>query len=244
MTTALDLHVHTTRHSGDSRLVPEIVVEQALKVGLQGVCLAEHEEAWGVREFRDFVNAHRSNGLFLVRARQVPTEMGHVIAIGLEEYPTGNVAARELRRMLDEAGGIGILAHPFRYVFTPVPPVPPQLYEDGRPLPQSVEEAAGHPIFGLVDAVEVYNAHTRDDENRLALEVARYLGMKMVGGTDAHGPEDLGSGVTVFEDGLASQNDLIEAIRAGCCYPAKGPPVEGLQRFDQEDSFSSFGRDT
>jgi predicted metal-dependent phosphoesterase TrpH len=243
MTTALDLHVHTTRHSGDSRLAPEIVVDQAVKVGLQGVCFAEHEEAWGVREFEDFVADHGSHGLLLVRAREVPTEMGHVIAIGLDEYPTGNVAARELRRMLDEAGGIGILAHPFRYVFTPVPPVPPQLYEGGRPLPKSLEEAAGHPIFGLVDAVEVYNTHTRDDENQLALEVAQYLGMKMVGGTDAHGPEDLGSGVTVFEDGLASQDDLIEVIRAGYCYPAKGPPVEGLQRVGVEGSSLPFGRD-
>jgi len=243
MTTALDLHVHTTRHSGDSRLVPETVVEQALKVGLQGVCFAEHEEAWGVAEFRDFVSDHGSHGLLLIRAREVPTEMGHVIAIGLDEYPMGNVDARDLRRMLDEAGGIAILAHPFRYVFTAYPPVPPHLYGDGRPLPKSVEEAASHPIFGLVDAVEVYNAHTSDDENRLALDVAWHLGMKMVGGTDAHGHEDLGRGVTVFEDGLTSQSDLIEAIRAGCCYPAKGPPVEGLRRVGVEDSSLPFGRD-
>jgi predicted metal-dependent phosphoesterase TrpH len=242
MTTAFDLHVHTTRHSGDSRLAPEAAVEQALKVGLQGVCFAEHEEAWGVAEFRDFVSDYDSHGILLVRAREVPTEMGHVIAIGLDQYPTGIVAARDLRRMLDEAGGIAIVAHPFRYVFASAPPVPLHLYEDGRPLPRSVEEAASHPIFGLVDAVEVYNAHNRNEENHLALEVALHLGMKMVGGTDAHGREDLGRGITVFEDGLADQDDLMEAIRAGCCYPAKGPPIEGLQRVGVEEFPSPFGR--
>ena len=166
--------------------------------------------------------------------------MGHIVAIGLDEYPTGRVRARELRRMLDRAGGIGILAHPFRFVFTIHPPVPPHLYADGRPLPTSVEEAAGHPVFKLVDAVEVYNAHTRDNENYLALEVARYLGMRMVGGTDAHGQEDIGSGVTVFEDGLANQDDLIEAIRAGRYYPAMGPPSNGLVRFDEVDFPPTF----
>jgi len=225
----LDLHIHTTRYSDDSQLSPEVLVEQARRVGLQGVCLSEHEAAWRIDEFRAF---SQQCDLLLVRAREVPTEMGHIIAIGLEEYPRGTFGARELRRMLDKVGGVGILAHPFRFLLDPSASQLPALYQDGRSLPTDVEEAARHPIFRLVDAVEVLNGGTPAVENWFALEVAGLLGLKMVGGTDAHTREEVGLCVTVFEDRIASQDDLVEALRTGSFYPAQGPPSERLLRFD------------
>jgi len=232
MATILDLHVHTTRHSGDSILTPEDLLLHARAAGLHGVCLSEHEEAWPKEEFREFQRLAWDYDLLLIRAREIPTGMGHVICLGLDEYPVGEVPADRLRRILDGGGGVGILAHPFRYALEPNPRAWPPTYESGWSLPKSLEEAASHPIFELVDAVEVCNGHNRHVENCVALAVANRLGLKALGGTDAHGPQELGRCVTVFEGDIRGEEDLIEAIRTGGFYPAKGPPSNGLARFD------------
>lgn len=232
MTTILDLHIHTTRYSGDSVLTPEDLLLHARRAGLHGVCLSEHEEAWPKDEFREFQRLAQGYGLLVVRAKEVSTGMGHIICLGLDEYPVGEVPADRLRRTLDDAGGVGILAHPFRYALEPDPIIWPPTNELGWPLPRSMEEAASHPIFGLVDAVEVCNGHNRHVENCLALAVAERLRLKAVGGTDAHRPQEVGRCVTVFEGDIRNEEDLIEAIRTGSFYPAKGPPSNGLARFD------------
>jgi hypothetical protein len=83
-----------------------------------------------------------------------------------------------------------------------------------------VEQAAEHPVFGLVDAVEVANGGTSDQENHFAMKVSQHLGLKVTGGSDAHSQHGLGRCVTVFEGEISTEEEFMNTLRTGRFYPA------------------------
>ena len=217
MARMFDMHVHTTRGSSDSRLSPEEMVLEAEQLGFLGLCITEHGGPWDEREFETFAAAHH---LVLIRAMEADTDMGHVLTFGLDSDLPGITKVSELRRAVNEVGGVMVIAHPFRGIYDHRADVMPLLYKDKSSVPSTVEDAAGHPVFGLVDAVEVANGINSDKENRFAMEVARHIGLKITGGSDAHDQHRLGSCVTIFEREIGSQAELLNAIRTGSFYPA------------------------
>lgn len=104
-------------------------------------------------------------------------------------------------------------------------------------MAQTAEEAIQHPIFELVDAIEVMNGSNLEKEHRLAQEVAGLWGRAGTGGSDAHSVNGLGKGVTVFPGDVRTQDDLLEALRAGEFFPVEGfhlgQPVEYGGSLDQ-----------
>ncbi|MFQ5860638.1 MAG: CehA/McbA family metallohydrolase [Dehalococcoidia bacterium] len=223
-----DLHVHTSRGSSDSSLQPQELVAEAQRLGLHGVCLTEHGGPWEAWEFQRLTLAQ---GLLLVRAMEVQTDVGHMLAFGLDSYWPGIAQVQELRRVVNEVGGFLVMAHPFRGLFQRPLLNRPLLYPDGQPLPQDAAEAATHLVFGLVDAVEVANGGTDYQENRFALEVAGRLGLKATGGSDAHSLHGLGRCLTIFEDEIHSQEEFLQALRGGRYYPAQRLPQGELRPF-------------
>jgi len=212
-----DMHVHTTRGSSDSNLSPEEMVLEAERLGFMGICITEHSGPWDQHEFRSFAAKHNQ---VLVRAMEVETNMGHILAFGLDSYQPGISDARVLRKAADSAGGFIISAHPFRGLHSSLPSRKPLLYSNEGEVPTSVEEATLHPVFGLVDAVEVANGGTADAENRFALDVAKELGLRVTGGSDAHSLHGVGHCITVFDGEVNSQEEFMNALRAGSFYPA------------------------
>ena len=225
----IDLHVHTSHGSSDSNLSPQELVEEARRIGLQGVCLTEHSGSWDWFEFRRF--ADKQDDLLLVLALEVETDMGHVIVFGLDGYVPGIRDPRELRRVADDVGAYMVLVHPFRNLFQKPRYDVNLLFKDPARYPRTVEEALGHPIFELVDAIEVANGADVDEENLFAWEVARRLGKPMVGGSDAHSVNGLGKCVTVFPEPIASAEAFLQALHNGGFYPATGLNTGNLVRF-------------
>ena len=219
MARVFDLHVHTTKGSSDSNLSPEEMVQKAEGLGLKGLCITEHSGPWDRHEFEAFA---RTRDLVLIRGMEADTDMGHVLAFGVDSYRPGMERVTELRRAADEVGGFIITAHPFRGLRNPPHVGPPLLYKDGLPLPSNVEEAASHPVFKLINAVEVANGGTVESENTLACQVADHLGIHCTGGSDAHSANGLGRYVTVFEDEINSEEEFLKALRGGHYYPATG----------------------
>src|SRR5438309_719491 len=115
MDSIFDLHVHTLKGSRDSDLSPEQLIEEADRLGLKGVLLAEHD-GWPRNNFEKFAEQHE---LVIVNALEVYTDMGHVITIGMEGYHPGVRNIRELRKIVKDLGGFMILAHPFRFLSGP-----------------------------------------------------------------------------------------------------------------------------
>lgn len=214
-----DLHVHTVRGSSDSSLTPEELIREAHEIGLDGVCLTEHGGAWQASDLR---RTFEGAGVTVLAGLEVDTEMGHVLAFGLPSRVSGIHRVHELRKAVDRAGGVMISAHPFRHLFN-LPPYDTNLLYDGNPKPpETVEEAARHPLFEMVDDVEVANGANIERENAFALEVARHRGFAGTGGSDAHSFHGLGRCATVFDGVVRTEADLIDALKAGAFRPADG----------------------
>ena len=220
-----DLHVHTVRGSSDSSLTPDQLIEQAVRLKLDGLCLTEHGGGWDREELR---RSFEGSGLTVVQGLEVETDMGHILVIGLHSYVSGMSTAADLRKVVNRAGGVMISAHPFRNLFNPPPYDSNLVYRNRNGFPKTGREAADHPLFGLVDDVEVANGSNTRRENLFSQDVAKHLGFKGTGGSDAHSTHGLGRCVTVFDGTIASEADLIDALKAKAFGPCEevglGPP--------------------
>ena len=223
MNSIFDLHVHTNQGSPDSALTPEELVAEAWRLGLTGVMITEHN-GWPRHSFEQFAERQE---IVLVRALEVYTPLGHIITLGLESHvsgPSGGVeTVRHLRREVERLGGFMILAHPFRFLFDP-PGIYTQnyLFEDPASIPRTPEEGANHPIYELVDELEVVNGGNIEVENRFAQGVTKALGRWGTGGSDAHSVQGLGKGATVFKGDIRHELDLLEALKEGDFVPVEG----------------------
>lgn len=212
----IDLHVHTNQAS-HSNLDPQELIQEAKRLGLDGVCVTEHDRAWDLYAARELAQEHQF--LFL-RGIEVSTDMGHVLVYGLHEYLTGIHKLENMRGIVRDLGGAMIMAHPYR-TFTR------QWGAAGDPGPEFFQEACRQPFLQYVDGLEVMNGATEEDDNRLALEVAGKSGLVAAGGSDAHSRLGLGCFVTIFDEDIKSEEDLIRELKAGRCKPGKMSLSEG-----------------
>ena len=143
MAKLFDLHIHTTKGSSDSSLKPDDLILEADRLGLRGLCITEHSGPWDRHEFQRFASLH---DVVLVRAMEVETDMGHMLAFGLDKFQSGFHKAAKLRKAADEVGGFVVTAHPFRAALTQHRRHNALLYQSvDDPLPEKPEDALGHP---------------------------------------------------------------------------------------------------
>ena len=169
--------------------------------------------------------------------------MGHILVFGLHRYVSGMHKVGELRKAVDRAGGVMISAHPFRNLFNKPPYNVNLLFKTSRgtretaagmaadTVPETAREASGHPLFQLVDDIEVANGSNTDRENLFALEVARHIGLGGTGGSDVHSTHGLGKCITMFDGDINSESDLIEALKAKAFTPGQNFHKGDLQPF-------------
>jgi predicted metal-dependent phosphoesterase TrpH len=201
------MHVHTTVGSYDSNLSPLELIQQGKVSGLDGVVVTEHDHGWDLDLARKLGREH---DFLILCGMEVSTDLGHVLVYGLEEYVSGILYAETLRQVVDKVEGVMFAAHPYRRAF---------VQTNGRwdaPKPTlTVQEAADRTIVQLVDGLEVYNGATGDRENAMAMAVREYMGLRGIGGSDAHSEHGLGCCVTAFERRIRNERELIEELRAG-----------------------------
>jgi hypothetical protein len=225
----VDMHLHTTRGASDSNLQPEELAEEALRLGLTGVHLSEHDRLWDASELERY---RRKYHLFVANGMEVSTDLGHILTLGLDRYVPGIRRAEELRRVVQEADGYMIVAHPFRHFFDPAH----FRRMGGEPFNLTPEQAAKLSIFEVVDAVEALNGCNTIQENLFALRVAEVLGKPVTGGSDAHSNQGIGIYVTVFDRDLESEKQMLEELHAGRFYAAYGLRRSSLTRFSEESA--------
>lgn len=230
--TIVDMHVHTVRGAADSSLTPDQLVECAKGMGLTGINITEHDRVW---EMHQMVEFRRTSGLFVSRGMEVSTDMGHILAIGLDTYMPGIRRATELRKVLDDVGGFMIVAHPFRHFFDPV-----HFRREGKkPFEMTPEEAAERmPIFGIVDEIEVANGGTAPVENQFALKVAKVVGKRGIGASDCHSTNGVGYFVTVFDEELRDQAHMLEQLHAKRFHAGQGLPAGELRPYELLPEFA------
>jgi predicted metal-dependent phosphoesterase TrpH len=197
----IDLHAHTYPYSDDSHLNPEELIERAKRAGLDGICFTEHDWHW---KDEDVARLSREHGFPIFHGMEISSDEGHLLVFGLSEYKFGMHHASFVRGLVDDVGGVMILAHPFRRQVK-YHPDPDQI----------MGPACDNPIFDLVDAVETLNGRSLEKENSFAIDVCRRVGLRGVGGSDAHSSDDVPSCATQFERRISSLEELIAEIKAG-----------------------------
>ena len=222
----IDFHVHTTRGSSDSNLDPLLMIDQAHTIGLEGICITEHDNAWTDPEIEEYA---RERGVTLFLGIEVTTEWGHVGAFGLDRYVGGIYKVKELRRIIDEVDGFLIANHPFRYKLDPRF----QFIHKTTPIDQAnpVSGSQALEVLDYVDAIEVVNGACSEEENRYAQAVAEHVGYKRIGGSDSHSASSIGCAVTIFERPLSTTRELIDELKAGRYSTGQGLNTGDLREF-------------
>jgi predicted metal-dependent phosphoesterase TrpH len=225
--TLIDMHTHTVMGAYDSSLQPALLVQGILDAGLHGVTVTEHNRMWDRHQFRDFQAQH--DGLLVVNGMEVSTDLGHILAFGLNGIAAGIPHLARLREAADECGGYLVAAHPFRYWFEPV-----HFTRRGlKPVEMVPEVLAQEPVFKYVDAIEVYNGANTDRENLIALEVAALLGKPGTAGSDCHSTQGVGCACTRFERTLETPEALLRELHAGRFGPMSNRSGEELRHFSR-----------
>jgi len=210
----IDLHTHTSPKSFCSTVSPDSMIKQAREVGLDGVCFTEHDEPWDEEAIERLRQKH---GFLILRGMEVNTEYGHMLVFGVHRYLYGMHRAEFLREIVDAEGGAIVIAHPFR---RPV-------YSGGGfgslDTGVTIETAAQHAVFRMVEAVEVLNAGRPERENRFAAEFCDAVGLPKAGGSDAHALDEVGLAYTVFDQPITSEADLIRELKHGAYHPESRP---------------------
>ncbi len=198
----IDLHIHTRPRSPCSAIDPVELIRQARKVGLDGLCLTEHQSLWDPTEIAELA---ARDGIRIFQGNEVTTNQGDILVFGYEEDVKGVVAIQELREAVKAAGGLMIAAHPFRGF----------LVFGFAQLQMDLDQACRRSVFRYVDGLEILNCRLTAQENDLARQVAQRLGLLGVAGSDAHRLDEVGRCVTVFQREIRTETELIEELRAG-----------------------------
>lgn len=227
----IDLHNHTGWGSGCSHLEPGVLIEQARHWGLDGVAITEHNQVWDPKKIAMLRRRHEFT---IIPGVEVDTDVGHVLAFGLDGPRRFNnlPTLEELRELVDEVDGVLVVAHPFR---------------DTKVNKLNGSLAVGEPAlerFRVVDAIEAYNGIGGGGHQ--AREMAKLLDKPTTGGSDTHRFMDVANCFTVFEDEIADERDLINAIKAGRCHggdwTSEGLPNKRLDELTSGRATPASGR--
>jgi predicted metal-dependent phosphoesterase TrpH len=194
----IDLHCHS-KYSQDNHLEPGELIEQAIKMNLEGVCFTEHHSiipSWPLEKIRT------PEGFYVFRGVEVSTDRGHLLVYGLIDdswniWSSHNfLNALRVIENVHHLGGICVPAHPFRGW-----------------------DSFGEDVFRMdgFDAIETHNGHNLEDMNQKAIHAARQRNLSSVGGSDCHKQEEVGRAFTEFKNPVYTIGELIEEIKKGNC---------------------------
>ncbi|MDY6794843.1 MAG: PHP domain-containing protein [Actinomycetota bacterium] len=198
----VDLHIHTNRSSYCSSLSPDEMFDRVETLGLDAVAVTEHSTHHGAQIAYEM---GKELCFTVFRGVEVYTTSGDMLVFGTEAEVMPDMEFSELLEIVRRDGGIIISAHPTRGYWG------------------HHRKYKGHPpreVLEQVDAIEALNGGCSYQANVMATRLASELGLPQVGGSDAHIASQVGKCVTVLQDDVWNEEELIQALRAGKCRAA------------------------
>jgi len=187
----IDCHCHTiySKHwfwGYDSINTPEEMIRAAIKKGLDGIAITDHNTVKG--SLVGMKIAKRYKNFIVIIGSEIRTKSGEVTGLGIKEDVPTNLELEEAIEKIHDLGGIAVIPHPFGKYFFRGPVVK-------NPL--------------NADAIEVYNSKLRNSANKKALNLANRFKKGKTAGSDAHSARGVGNA------GIICDSDPIEAILKG-----------------------------
>jgi predicted metal-dependent phosphoesterase TrpH len=187
-----DLHIHSN-YSPDSGLEVDDILRMAVKKGLDGIAICDHDTLIGSFHARKRV-IELNLPLLVLPAVEVSTNRGHLIVLGIRTNILSGLDPEETIKIAKKIGGVVIAAHPFKI--------------------RSIGNVEGL----YVDAIETFNSRCIFGENKKAEKMAIELKLPQVGGSDSHMLATIGSGYTEI-DSQPDEISVLNAIRNGKTRP-------------------------
>lgn len=199
----IDLHIHTSHLSPDSIMSPEEAIETAIGMGLEGICFTEHDRAWQMTEIMALGSKY--NFPVFRGVEVMIKEGGEILVFGLHIDFKTVIDIQTLHKLVLEADGFMIAAHPFRGF-------PCEAITE---FEKAAELVLKRPVFDKIDALEGYNGRNMAGNNGFACQLADHLGMQTSGGSDAHYKGEIGKCVTIFENTIHNELEFMTELKAG-----------------------------
>lgn len=189
----IDHHVHTSRHSPDSAIEPEVLVERARLAGLDAVVITEHDYQWEPGELAE-LNAGL-DGLVVLSGVEVSAIEGHFLVYGLPDLEgvEPGVTLAELIEVVRSRDAAIVGAHPFRWD------------QDFGAI-----VAAHGPAF---DALELVSNNVSPETRSKTEALLKAQPMGATGSSDGHVPDAVGCYYTEFPGEVRSIRDFVRALR-------------------------------
>ena len=211
----IDLHVHTSPASPCSSAKVDDLINEAKQIGLDGICLTDHNFLWAPEQIADLRQKH---GFLVLGANEITTDQGDVLVFGLPTDIKGIIKISDLQIEAAKHKAFMIAAHPIRGF----------LVFGADQIGLTPEKAMTRELFQSVDAIEVLNGKVTKDENDFALKVADTMGLPITGGSDAHEVVEVGKYATRFADLIQNEADLLNALKTGNYTPVYFRKDRGL----------------
>lgn len=202
-----DLHIHSCL-SPCSRLAVQDAVVRAKHLGLDGICITDHN-TMDVRH--ELSEGLQENGLCVLFGMEYSTSKGDFLLFGPFERLQPDLPVELLLQTVDHHGGIAVAAHPFR---------------QERPVDEQVIHA------GWCGVIESLNGRNTPMENRAAQTWRHcYDDLTECGGSDAHSIDEVGTFLTRFLVPVRTRLDLIRALKLRLCQPEIHDPQTAYRPF-------------
>ena len=185
----MDLHNHTS-HSPDSRVRPADLVAAAMRAGIDGLAITDHNAVSGVKEAEEAAGA----GFLVVPGIEISTASGHVLAYGVREVVPRDLSVAETVERVAALGGVAVAAHPYRF---------------WSGIGEAALREARFPAY------ETANARTLRRGNARARERAREAKVGETGGSDSHFLDEVARASTELDDSVSSVDDVLQLLAQG-----------------------------
>ena len=213
----IDIHTHTYPTSVDSFIDADELIEEAKRIGLDGVCITDHDGFWDHREVEDLSKRHN---FLVLPGCEVTTEEGHVLVYGLRRYIFGMHRAGFVKDKLDRENGAMVVAHPYRRTYRKEADINSEAYRE------MLERASRNDVFDMVNAVELLNGRGSAGGERFQSRpggLVRAAGHRSERRAQAGGRRHLCDGVRAedYVPGRSHRGATGRPAQAG--YPGSGP---------------------
>ncbi|CAM2794434.1 PHP domain-containing protein [Hathewaya histolytica] len=188
----IDTHLHENKYSEDSFLSLDEAISTAKQIGLDGICVTDHESN-GLR--KDIGPFFERDGILVIVGAEILTYEGDILVFGVENLPEEKLHAKELLQIVKNVGGVAICAHPYR--------------NNNRGLGDNIRD-----LHTLLDGVETFNGSTSPHANLSAYSIAMEFKLGCFGAGDSHIAEKVGTYATEFKNPIKNEEDFINAVKS------------------------------
>jgi predicted metal-dependent phosphoesterase TrpH len=194
----IDHHVHTSRHSPDSDIDPDVLIDRAVLVGLDVVVITEHDYQWKADELAELNAKANARGLVVLSGVEVSAREGHFLVYGLPDLNLvgvhSGIRLKDLLSVTRDHEAAVVAAHPFRW---------------DQDFGQIVTDHG--PVF---DGVELVSNNVTPDTRAKAEALLKVYPMGVTGSSDGHVPEAVGCYYTEFPGEVKTIRDFVAALQS------------------------------